>query len=30
MEKVGVQFINEASPKSIEKLESGKLLVSYD
>jgi len=30
MEKVGVEFIWEATPKSIVKLDSGKLLVSYD
>lgn len=30
MESVGVSFINEASPKKVEKLENGKLLVTYD
>jgi len=30
MEAVGVNFINEASPKKVEKLENGKLLVTYD
>lgn len=30
MENVGVQFIHEASPKKVEKLDSGKLLVTYD
>lgn len=29
MEAVGCEFINEATPSKIEKLESGKLLVSY-
>lgn len=30
MENVGVNFINEASPKKIEKLDNGKLFVTYD
>lgn len=30
MEAVGVEFINEASPKQIEKLDNGRLKVTYD
>ena len=30
MANVGVNFINEASPKKIEKLDNGKLFVTYD
>lgn len=30
MEAVGVEFINEATPKSVEKLDNGRLKVTYD